>query len=60
MSANYFESRTDMHIFSSWAFESPREGFWNVAFVYEVNLNADGSSMILLAKTYSQPRTILS
>ena len=39
-SANYFESRTDMHIFSSWAFESPREVFWNVAFVYEVNLNA--------------------
>ncbi len=29
-----------MHIFSSGAFESPREVFWNVVFVYEVNLNA--------------------
>jgi len=29
-----------MHIFSSGAFKSPSEIFWNVVFVYEINLNA--------------------
>jgi hypothetical protein len=38
--ANYSESRTQMHIFSSGAFESPREIFWNIVVVYKVNLNA--------------------
>jgi len=38
--ANYSESRPHMHIFSSGAFKSPRELFWDVVFVYEINLNA--------------------